>query len=65
MDRSCDSLSTDPADFDGRRPYCASCTDEFATKRCKVGGMLLCDECFQDWLHGRYDEPNPPQVEGN
>ncbi len=65
MDRSCDSLSTDPADFDGRRPYCAFCTDEFATKRCKVGGMLLCDECFQDWLNGRYDEPNPAQDEGN
>jgi hypothetical protein len=52
-------LSGDPADFEGVMPQCEFCTDNVATRRCAVGGMLLCDECYQDWLNGRYDEPTP------
>jgi hypothetical protein len=52
-------LSTDPADYDGRRPWCQFCTDNHAVVRTVVGAHLLCDECFQDWLNGRYDESSP------
>lgn len=55
-------ISADPADHDGLRPSCSSCTDEYATVRTVVGGHLFCAECFQEWLHGRFDQPHPTEA---
>ncbi len=57
-------LSSDPADFDGKLPHCEFCTDAVATKRTRVGGHLLCTECYGDWMMGRFDEPDPAGTAG-
>lgn len=46
-----------PENFDGRTPSCEFCTDNDATVRTLVGGHMLCDGCYKDYLDGMYDEP--------
>lgn len=54
-----EELSRDPADFDGRLPSCGWCSDNQATKRV-AGHDIFCNECFDEWLMGRFDQDPPP-----
>jgi hypothetical protein len=50
-------VSQNPADHDGVVPKCSFCSSANATRMCAaIGNALACEECFQDWLNGGFDE---------